>query len=97
MRTYSKKMEDDSRFAESREAFISYMRNVTADNARFEREKARIAALIDQLVEEERAKGGERTNPNELCPSLVKINAPDTFKSVLLTGAAKRQAPGEIP
>ncbi len=89
MRTYSKKMEADVRFAEAREAFIAYVRNITADDARLGREKARIAALVNQLVEEERAKGGDRASANEICPNLVKINASETFKNAYLKGAKR--------
>jgi hypothetical protein len=84
----------DDKIIATREAFINYMRKITADTKRFEREKARIADLVNHLVAEEKAKGGEPPNPQELWPNLVKINGPDAFKNILLTGAVKKAAPG---
>jgi hypothetical protein len=96
MRTADNKKDDQ--IIDTREAFITYMKKVTADSARFEREKARLAEVIDNLVAEEKAKGGDRPNPSEFCPNLVKIaREPDTFKNTLVTGAIKKviSTPGQ--
>jgi hypothetical protein len=89
---------EDPRIVETREAFIAYMRKVGADAERFEREKARIANIVNHLVEDktgqEKAGGVERPNvdPKALCPNLAYILEPATFRAVLITGAYKRQA-----
>jgi hypothetical protein len=82
---------EDERVVETREAFITYMKKITADTARFERERARIGDIVNYLVAEETAKGGERTSAKEICPSLVKITEPNTFRGLLLSGAEKKQ------
>jgi hypothetical protein len=86
----AERKKDDDRIINTREAFISYMKKITADTARFDRERARIGDIVKHLVGEERAKGTDNPNPVELWPNLVKITEPDSFKNVLLTGAVKK-------
>jgi hypothetical protein len=87
---------EDVRIVKTREAFITYLKKIKADEDRFTRERARIADIINHLVaektSEERAKGVEQPNinPKNFWPNLVKINEPDTLKNLLLTGAGKR-------
>jgi hypothetical protein len=88
---------EDPRIVETREAFITYMKKVGADAERFEREKARIANIVNHLVEDkisqEKANGVERPNVDAktLCPNLVYLNEPGTFRTVLITGAYKHE------
>jgi hypothetical protein len=88
----------NSLLVETREAFIAYMKKVGADAERFEREKARIANLLNHLVEDkisqEKANGEERpsVDPKKLWPNLAYILEPATFRAVLVTGAYKRSA-----
>jgi hypothetical protein len=84
----------DDKVIATREAFIDYMRKITADAKLFEREQARIADLVKHLTAEEKAKGGDAPNPQDLWPNLVKIAGPDAFKNLLLAGAVKKAAPG---
>src|SRR5262249_20900856 len=83
----------DDRVISTREAFINYMKQISKDSVRFERERARIKELVNNLLAEEKANGGELASPAEKWPSLVKINEPDTFRQMLLSGAAKKSAP----
>lgn len=90
---------DDPRIMETREAFILYMKHVDADKTRYDREKARIANLVNYFVAEkisqEKAAGNDNpsVDPKTLCPSMVFINDPSIARSLLLTGALKRVMP----
>jgi hypothetical protein len=87
---------EDARIIQTREAFITYLRKISADAKRLEREKARIAALVNHLVaekiNEERAKGVENpvVDPKSYWPNLVQINDPSLFKMLVMTGANKQ-------
>lgn len=88
----------DPRVLETRESFIIYVKQALADGARFEREKARIANIVNYLVAEktsqEKAGGNDNpsVDPKALCPNLALINDP-TSRPMLLTGA--RKLPGQ--
>jgi len=87
---------EDPRFLETRQAFITYMRKITADNARFEREKERIRALVNYFTLEKAGeeKGKDAENPavsaKDAWPNMSKINEKDTFRSILMNGAEKK-------
>ena len=84
---------DDARALQTREAFIVYMRKVSADTNRFNREKARIANILNHLAAEkisaEKANGVENpeVDAKALWPNLAMINQPETFRTILLSGA----------
>jgi hypothetical protein len=92
---------EDPRIISTREAFITYMKKIVADDARCNREKERIKALVNSLAAEkasgEKGKDGENpvVNPNEAWPNLSKINSPETFKTLLMNGSEKRSRSGE--
>jgi hypothetical protein len=70
---------DDTRFDDTREAFVSYVKRINADKDRFNREKQRIADLVQKY----QAEGKD-------CPNLMKIGQPETFRAMLLTGSEKK-------
>ena len=71
------------------------MRKINADKERLNREKERIAVLIKlrvaDKINEEISKGIEQpiVDPKVICPSLVKMTDPGTYKNMLLTGSEK--------
>jgi hypothetical protein len=77
---------DDARVPWTRDAFMTYMKNVRADSDLIKREKARIGKLIQQLRTE-----NPGANPKDLCPNLSKILEPETFNSTLVTGSRKSE------